>query len=429
MIRKLALAMLVASFCFAGLPTGVAQDWPADSWPQWGGPNRDHKSNATGLLQQWPDGGPAVEWKFSDAGLGYSSFAVLDGRLYTMGLSDGQNFVLCLNSETGEEIWRTPTSPQLPSSSYNQGWAGGPRSTPTISGDNLLSIDDGGTLVCLDRMSGILRWKVNLVDDFGGAIPKWGYSASPLVDGNRVVVCPGNDQFLVALDLKTGEQVLRSSGFSERAHYVSVVKHNVGGVETYVTAASAGLVGFSAETGEALWTNGSSGNGTATIPTPVLHENYVYHTSDYGTGCVLVELTASGGEITANEVYKSKNMQNHHGGVVLLGDSIFGYRRNGGWVCHDFKTGDLKWNHRLSGEGSAAIAFADNRIYIFCENSGTCYLVEPSESEWLERGKFVLPEQTELDRGRGKIWAHPVVAEGKLFLRDMDLIYAFDIAR
>lgn len=403
------------------------QDWPADSYPQWAGPNRDHQSLATGLLQDWPAEGPQQVWKFSDAGIGYSSFSVLEGKLYTLGLIDGMNVAICLDSTTGKQLWRTPIAAGLPEDAYNQGWAGGPRSTPTIHGDRVLVIDDGGTLAALDRHTGAIQWKVNFVDDFGGGIPKWGYSASPLVDGDRVVVCPGQSTFLVALDIETGQKVLESSGFSERAHYVSVVKMTVGDVPMYVTAAESGLVGFSAKTGEALWTNGSSGNGTATIPTPLVKGNLVYHTSDYGTGCVLVRLTEQNGGIEAEEVYASKTMQNHHGGVVLLDGHIYGYRRSGGWVCHDFETGELVWNERLSGDGSASVVYADQRLYIFGENSGTCWLVEPSLDGWKQHGELKLPEQTSLDRKRGKIWAHPVVAEGKLFLRDMDLIYAFDI--
>ncbi len=428
MTRKFALTTLTACVLQIGLlPVGVAQDWPADSWPQWGGPNRNHKSNASGLLKQWPEGGPPVAWKFTDAGIGYSSFSVLDGKFYTLGLIGGKNYAICLDAGSGEQLWRTPISDEVPSESYLQGWGAGPRSTPTISGDRLIVLGDGGTLCSLDRMTGEPHWKVNLVSDFGGQIPKWGYSASPLIDGDRVVVCPGKEQFLVALDIETGKQVLSSSGYNETAHYVSVVKHTVGGIDMYVTAAQSGLVGFSAETGRALWTNGSSGNATATIPTPILKDNLVYHTSDYGTGCVLVELSATDGRVRAREVYRNKNMQNHHGGVILLGDNLFGLKKGGGWVCQDLMTGEVNWNKRLSGDGSASVAYADGRIYVFGESTGTCYLVEPSAEKWIEHGKVSLPEQTGIDRGRGKIWAHPVIAEGKLFLRDMDLIYAFDI--
>ena len=343
-----------------------------------------------------------------------------------MGLVSGENHVICLDATNGTLVWRTPLGEALPESSYNQAWAGGPRSTPTIAGDFVIATDDGGRVACLNRSSGEIVWQVSMLD-MGGKIPKWGYSASPLVDGNRVVVCPGGKNFLVALDLATGEKVLESTGYDKTAHYVSVVKHQVGNTACYISASEDGLVSFSAQTGEVLWTNNSSGNSVATIPTPVIKGDLVYHTSDYGTGCVLVRVSETANGVEATEVYKSKNMQNHHGGVVLLGDSLFGYKRKGGWVCQDFMTGEVKWYDRISGDGSAAIAYADGRLYLFGESSGICYLVEPSDESWIEKGKLELPTQTNLDRKRGKIWAHPVIAEGKLYLRDMDLIYAFDI--
>ncbi len=407
--------------------TEQAQAWPADSWPQWGGPERNHQSKASGLLQQWPEGGPPLAWKFTDAGAGYSSFAVHDGLLYTLGTADDHNFALCLNANDGSQVWRTRIGPAVREEEYLQGWGGGPRSTPTLTASRVFVLDDGGYLCCLERATGILHWRVNLVEDFGGAIPKWGYSESPLVDEQRVIVCPGNRNFLIALDVESGRLLMTSSGFDEKAHYVSVVRQTVAGQAMYVTAAQSGLVGFSATTGQALWTNSSSGNATATIPTPIIKEDLVYHTSAYSTGCVLLRVAATDQGMQAEEIYFNKNMQNHHGGVLLIDDTIFGYRRNGGWLCQDFTSGEILWSQRVPGDSSASAIYADHRCYVFGESSGTCYLVEPSRTQWLEHGQLTLPSQTEMNRRSGKIWAHPVVAEGKLFLRDMNLIFAFDI--
>ncbi len=405
------------------------QDWPKESWPQWGGHNRDHKSLETGLLQEWPASGPPIAWKFSNAGVGYSSLSVVKGKGYTLGTIDEKNAAICIDVTSGNVVWKTPFSDAVPSGDYLQGWGGGPRSTPTVVGDRVIVLDDGGTLASLEAATGKVQWKVNLKDDFGGQLPKWGYSESPLVDGDRVVVCPGGKEFLVALELKTGKKIFGSSGFNTAPHYVSVMKHTVDGIDTYISAAERGMVAFSAKDGSLLWTNDSSGNGTATIPTPIIDGNLVYHTSDYGTGCVLVEVTATNGKISAQEVYANKNMQNHHGGVVLHDNCIFGLKKGGGFVCQDFKSGEVKWNERLSGDGSASVAFADGRLYVYGEGTGTCYLVEPSKEKWMPRGQLSLPEQTKIERQQGKIWAHPVIAEGKLFLRDLDLIYAFDIKK
>jgi len=429
MLARFSASFLVASIVTLSSVGAQQQSWPQASWPQWGGPNRDHKSLETGLKQEWPESGPAVVWKFSEAGTGYSSLAVVNGHGYTLGTINGKNFAICIDTKNGKQVWRTELADAVPSNDYMQGWGGGPRSTPTVIGNRVIVLDDGGTLASLELASGKLQWKVNLKSDLGGQLPKWGYSESPLVDGNRVVVCPGGKEFLVALELKTGKKIFGSSGFEAAPHYVSVMKHTVGGIDTYISAAERGMVAFSAKDGSTLWTNNSSGNGTATITTPIIDGNSVYHTSDYGTGCVLVEVTATNGKVEAKEVYANKNMQNHHGGVVLHDGCIFGLKKGGGFVCQDFRGGEVKWSERLSGDGSASVAFADGRLYVFGDGTGTCYLVEPSKEKWLPLGKLSLPEQTKIERQQGKIWAHPVIAEGKLFLRDLDLIYAFDIKK
>lgn len=428
MLSKTLAIFLIAAAIHLNSPLRAAT--PAQSgWSQWGGPNRDHKSLETGLQQQWPAGGPKLVWKYGKAGFAYSSPAVVDGRLYSLGSDGGKNFVFCLDSQTGKEHWRTVLGDAPSKSSYDPNWGAGPRSTPTVIGGRVIALDDGGICCALDAKTGAIAWKVSLMADFSGQMPNWGYSESPLVDNDRVVVCPGGDQFLVMLDLETGKKLLSSTGFSERPHYVSVVKHTVDGTGMYITAAQSGLVGFSTETGKKLWTNPSTGNSLATILTPIVSDRFVYHTSAYGAGSALVELKAVDGKVTATEVYANKVMQNLHGGVVLHDGNVFGYRRGGGWVCQDFKTGALKWSTRIAGDTSVSLAFADGRLYLFGESSGTCYLVEPSESQWKVSGKLSLPEKSQLERSKGQIWTHPVIAEGKLFLRDLDLIFAFDVRR
>ncbi len=429
MKRLNAFALIVlATTLVTAWPTGLAQGQSNDQWPQWGGPNRDHKSLATGLMQTWPASGPKLVWSFDQAGRGFSAPAVANGRLFLLGADDENNFVLCLDASTGKTIWRTKLSPIVSPDAYNHGWGGGPRSTPTVVRENMvLVLDDAGNLANLDAGSGKIQWKVNLVKNFGGSIPKWGYSESPLVDGDRVIVCPGGPKFLVALDLVTGTQRLASTGYNKPAHYVSVMKHSVQGVDSYVTASESGLVAFSAADGRVLWTNAVTGNGTATIPTPIIQNQFVYHTSNYGAGCVLVEVERDGDGLKANERYANKVMVNHHGGVVMVDGLLFGHKRQGGFVCQDWKSGEMLWNNRLSGDDSSSVAFADGRLYVYGDGTGTCYLVEPNASKWSEVGKLKLPAQSKLDRLKGKIWTHPVIAEGKLFLRDLDLIYAFDV--
>lgn len=412
-----------------GISSATAADPKADSWPQWGGPNRDGKSLATGLKQEWPEGGPAVAWKMDAAGMGYSSLAVADGRGYSLGASDGKNFAFCLDTSNGKEVWRTEIGAAVPDEAYNTGWGAGPRSTPTIAGDRVVVLDDAGNCCCLNKEDGKIVWKVNLISDLGGTMPKWGFSESPLVDGNRVVVCPGGKNFLSALDLKSGEVVLKSTGFEEAPHYASVLKHAVDGLEMYTTACGKGLVSFAVDDGRLLWTNSYTGASVATIPTPIVTGNMVYHTADYGTGCVLVKLSRDGKNIKAEEVWANKNQQNHHGGVVLVEDHIYGYKKGGGWVAQSLENGEVTYQGRIKGESGASVAFADGRLYVYGESTGNCYLVEPNPKDWVLKGELALPEKTKLDRRKGFIWSHPVIAEGKLFVRDLDLIYAFDIKK
>lgn len=419
--------LLAAALCGLSLvSSGMAAD--KDNWAQWGGPNRDHKSPATGLKQSWPAGGPKVVWTFKEAGFGFSSPAVVDGKLYTLGMQDGKNYAIALDSKTGKELWRQVTGDEVKDDAYLHGWGGGPRSTPTVVGNRVIVLDDGGNLLSLAAATGKVEWKRNLLTDFGGTMPKWGYSESPLVDGDRVIVCPGGKEYLVGLNITSGEKIFGSTDYEEGAHYVSVIKHEVEGVPMYITANSKGVVAFSATDGKVLWKADGSGNNTATIPTPIVAGNLVYHTSNYNTGSILVKLSKEGSGIKAEKLYFSNDMQNHHGGVVLVDDHIFGVKKGAGFLCQNLKDGKMVWNHRLGDDGSASVAFADGRIYVYGDTTGKCFLVEPSTSAWKTVGELSLPEQTKLPRKQGKIWAHPVIAEGKLFLRDHDLLYAFDIA-
>ncbi len=419
------VAWLVASVAM----TASAVEPSKDSWPQWGGIQRDHKSQSVDLKQSWPADGPTLVWKFSKAGMGYSSLAVSEGRGYSLGEEGGKNFIYCIDVNKGSELWRTEIGSAPPEKSYNMNWGGGPRSTPTVIDTRVIILDDAGTCASFNKADGKLQWKVNLITDLGGEMPKWGYSESPLVDGKRVVVCPGKANFLVALDLETGKTVMSSKGYDQTAHYVSVQKHNVDGVDCYTTASGKGLVSFAVDDGRLLWTNEATGASTATIPTPIIKGNYVYHTAGYGMGCVLVKLSSKDKKsVTAEQIYANKDQMNHHGGVVLVGDKVYGYKSKGGWVVQDFMTGMVTFQERVKDESGASVAYADGRIYVYGESTGNCYLIEPKDS-WEVKGTLKLPEQTKINRKQGHIWAHPVIAEGKLFLRDLDLIFAFDIKK
>jgi outer membrane protein assembly factor BamB len=402
-------------------------------WPQWRGPDRDGHAAPQLLLQKWPSGGPEVAWVFRDAGEGYSAFSIVDGRLYTMGARDGKCYAICLSSEDGSEIWRTEISVAGQRDDYLTRWGGGPRSTPTVDGDFVYVLSDVGVVACLKKEDGEEVWSKDLVEQYGAQIPKWGYSESILIDGFRAVVTPGGDPYIVGLNKRTGEEIYRTDGVDTRAEYVSVIKFEVGGQPLYASAAAPGLFIFNAEGGDLVYEAPETGNGTAVIPTPVVTENLVYHTSAYGAGNALYRLSGSGSSIEGELVYYNgnKSMENHHGGVVLVDGVIYGFTKTnrGNWMAQDFKSGEELWMESIGRNSSGSIAYADGRLYCYGDKDATVHLIEPSRSGMKVVGSATLPEQTDMDRGSGAIWAHPVIAGQKLFLRDQNLIYAYDIAR
>jgi outer membrane protein assembly factor BamB len=297
-----------------------------------------------------------------------------------------------------------------------------------VDGDAVYALGGQGELVCVEAATGKRRWGVNMEHDLGGQMMSgWGYTESPLVDGDHLVCTPGGGQgTLAALDKKTGKVVWRSKDLIEPAAYSSIVVGTMDGVRQYVQLTPGGVVGVAADDGRLLWRSRVAVNGTATIPTAVVHGDYVYATSGYGAGCALLKLTPEGQAVRAETVYANKEMENHHGGVVLVDGHIYGYSDRNGWVCQDFPTGKLVWSERRKlGKGS--VTYADGHLYCYTEDNGTVALVRATTSGWTEDGRFEIPRHTKRPRKSGLVWTHPVIADGRLYLRDQDLIFCFDI--
>lgn len=403
-------------------------------WPQWRGPTRNGHSPAKHLLQTWPDEGPKIKWTFTDAGIGYSTIAIVDDCIYTLGSNDISCFALCLNLHDGSLNWRTDFSRAGNSQDYNRGWGGGPRSTPTVDQDQVFVLSDIGVLASLEKATGKIQWTTDIVKDHNGKVPIWGYSDSPLVDGNRVIVTPGGENFLLAVNRLDGKKVWQSRGYEEGAQYVSVIKGHVDGINFYISASKAGLVAFDTESGEQVFSDAATGNPTAVIPTPILHQHQLYHTSAYHAGNTLINLIGEGqGKVAAQPVYHltGKTLENHHGGVVLVNGTIFGFSKaNGGvWMAQDLETGETLWEEKIRPNKSGSICYADKRLYCYNDKDGTVFLVEPSRSGWQQKGMLKIPKQTESPREMGAIWAHPVVANQTLIIRDQELVYAYDLAK
>ncbi|MGL6094220.1 MAG: PQQ-binding-like beta-propeller repeat protein [Fimbriiglobus sp.] len=410
--------------------TGTAT---AADWPQWRGPNRDGKSADTNLLKAWPDAGPRLVWSVSapDAiGAGYGSPAVVGDRLFILGSDsakkDGQEYCAALSVADGKPIWRVglKTSP----GDFNDGWGGGTRSTPTVDGDTLYALGSTGDLVALKLADGKEVWRKNLVKDFGGGIPVWGYSESVLVDGNNVICTPGGKGGMVALDKATGKTVWQCKEFTDGAGYSSVIPTVVGGVRQYVQQTMGSGVGVRAKDGKMLWKVGEIGRKVAVIPTPIVKDGGVFFTAGYGAGCEYYTLAAAGDGTKATKVYtKNNNVVNHHGGVIELGGNVFGFSDGKGWVCFDFTKGpdDTVWANKGPGKGS--ITFADGHFYCYGEAKGELVRIKATADAWEPAGKLTIPKTSKLRPGNGKVWAHPVISNGKLYLRDYEMLYVYDL--
>ncbi len=385
-------------------------------WPRWRGEDFSDHSPDKGLLKSWPSGGPKRVWLYRDAGKGYSGPSIVGGKLFTMGARDAITHVIALDANTGKELWTTEIGTLLRNS-----WGDGPRSTPTVDGDRIYALGGKGDLVCLKAADGKKIWSVNLEDDFGGKVPNWGYCESLLIDGDQVVATPGGRKgAIVALDKMTGKKKWQSSDLKDGAQYSSLLPIEHGGKRQYVQLFQKTLAGVSADNGEVIWSSPWRGK-VAVIPTPIYKDGHVYIASGYGIGCKLVKI----GDGEADAVYENEVMVNHHGGVILLGDHLYGHSDRGGWKCQNFKTGEEVWASRELGKG--AIHYADGMFYCLSESDGTVALVEASTKGWNEKGRFKLDPQTEIRAKKGKIWVHPVVLNGKLYLRDQDLIYCYDV--
>jgi outer membrane protein assembly factor BamB len=386
-------------------------------WPQWRGPDRSDVSKETGLLKHWPSEGPRRIWLYENAGNGYSGPAIANGKYFTVGTRDDNECVIALDANTGKELWVAKLGAVL-----ENNWGGGPRGTPTVDRDKVYALSGRGDLACVNVADGKVIWKASLTE-MGGKIPGWGYTESVLVDGDKVVCTPGGAKgALAALNKADGKVVWRSTEFTDGAQYSSIVPADLNGQRQYIQLTMQHLVGISAKDGKQLWSSEWPGR-TAVIPTPIYRDGHVYVTSGYGVGCKLVKIDANN---KPSDVYENKVMKNHHGGAILVGDHVYGHSDGSGWVCQNFKTGEEVWSEREK-LGKGAIACADGMLYCLDERSGTVALVEASPKGWNEHGRFKLEPQTKIRSPQGRIWTHPVIANGKLYLRDQDLIYCFDV--
>ncbi|MBA2302767.1 MAG: PQQ-like beta-propeller repeat protein [Acidobacteria bacterium] len=391
--------------------TAVVSNRGLDDWPQWRGVNRDGKSAEKGLMKTWPAGGPPLAWQVSGGGSGYSSFAVANGRLYTMGARGGTEYVMAFDAATGKKIWDRAHGQQ-----FGNDMGDGSRGTPVVDGAQLYALGASGDLTSLDAATGRVAWTVNLLKKFGGSNIRWGLSESPLVLADRILVnAGGRGASIVALKKTDGSEIWRSQG--DEAGYSSAILQTVGGIPQAVFFTARRAMGLDTRDGRLLWSYDRVANRTANIATPIVRGNRVFLSSDYGTGAALLELSATGNTVNAREVYFTNEMRNHHASSILVGEHLYGFS-SAILTAMKFDTGEVAWKDRSVGKGS--MVFADDRLYLFSER-GVVGLAEANPAGYKEHGRF------ELKIGSSPTWSHPVVANGKLYLKDQDTIYAYDI--
>ena len=427
-LRSLAtVAAICLGLAVVSLTSSAHLNASAADWPQWRGPERSGTSKETGLLKQWPSGGPKLLWQVNEIGDGYSTPVVVGNRIYLMSNQGMENeFVQALSTQDGKVVWTTRVG-NVGNPNQNPPYAKA-RSTPTVEGDSIYALGSDGDIACLELKSGKIRWSKNIRKEFGGKPGEWAYAESPLVDGDLVVVTPGGTEAtMVALNKKTGALVWKSAvPESDAAGYASAIVVNGGGRRQYVQLLPQGIVGVDAKTGQFLWRYKEVAKGPAQYFTPVARGEYVYGGA-LGVGGGMVRLKPEADGVAAEQVYFVRGLPNGIGGAVLVGDHIYGTEVGEGLVAAEFMTGKIKWKEDKFGW--ASVASADGLLFAHFTN-GDMALVEATPEAFREKGRFTPPNQPkkkQVGPFPEAAFAYPVIANGRLYIRDLGTLWAYDI--
>ncbi len=408
--------------------SGVA--WAAD-WPSFRGPKGDGICTETGLLTDWSSE-PKLLWQMKGMGRGFASLAMVGTKAYTMGDRGSDGYVIAIDLATQKELWASKIG-----AAWTKSNDPGSRGTPTVDGDLMYAVTGNGEMACLETGTGKILWSKNFAKDFGGQMMSgWGYSESPLVDGDKVVVTPGGKSaMMVAMNKKTGEVIwkvnvgdLGGKG-KDGAGYSSIVVANIAGVRQYITLVGRGGIGVAAENGKLLWSYNKAANTVANITTPLVKDDLVFLSSAYNNGSGCVRLTSDGqGGVKAEEIYflDARTFQNHHGGVVLVGDHVYGgHGQNAGLpVCIELATGKVAWKApRAPAGGSAAVLAYEGGIIFRYEKGALVTLIAADPKEYKVKGQFKLPVDD------GPAWSHPVIHDGRLYVRTQDTLMCYDLKK
>jgi outer membrane protein assembly factor BamB/precorrin-6B methylase 2 len=409
-------------------------------WPQWRGPNRDNKSNETGLLQKWPEEGPPLVWQIDGLGQGIASVSIVAGRIYTTTYSESTEFVVCLDQQSGELLWATPVGPSVPESSLMR-WLS--QRAPTVDGDRLYTVTASGELVCLSTQDGRELWRRDYALEFQGKRGSWGFCDFPLVDGDKLICTPGGSHSsMVALDKRSGKviwscPVTLGDTPARNAGYASAVVVDVDGVRQYVNHLHGALVGVDASNGQLLWKY-TLFDKNQTALSPIVLGSQLFCSGGHGNyGVALLSLSQVNGQWSVTEEYYNKKVILNHfqDSTIQLGNHIFSSSRRGP-ICIDWRTGEVIWEAQPSNRTIAigsrqfrgsrafmAATGADHRLY-FRNALDELLLVEPTAEEYRPVSSFVLP-----DPSRSVGATAPVIYDGHLLVRDDDRMFCYDVRR
>jgi outer membrane protein assembly factor BamB len=396
----------------------------ADDWPQFRGPKRDAISKETGLLKQWPEGGPKLVWQIKEVAEGWGAPAVVGETVYLFGShAKEEESLAAYKTSDGSQIWSTKVGPVgKPNMQPNYP---GARSTPTLDHGTAYVLSSDGELAAVDAAKGAIKWHKNLRTDFAGESGTWAYAESPLVDGDAVVVSPGKEKAtVVALHKNSGVELWRCAiPEGDVAAYGSTIVVDFGGIKEYVAVLQNGLVGIDAHSGKLLWRYSRAGKGSpAYIPTPVAKDGIIY-TSGARTGGGAVKLkVVEGDKVTAGELYFDTKLPAAIGGSVVVGETLYG-TGGAGLQAVDFATGKVKWQDK--SVGAASLLFADGNLILHSEE-GQVALVEANPDGYHEKGRFT-PKDAPARSNGAKTWAYPALANGQLYLHEGNSLWRYDL--
>ncbi len=411
-IRKSALTVLIISFFIAATAHTAAT---APSWPQFHGPNRDNISTETGLLKSWPANGPELLWTAKNLGHGFSTVSIASGMIYTAGNIDKDTIITALNAN-GDILWQVKNGP-----AWTRDYPG-TRGTPTIDADRLYHQSPLGNVICLNAKTGEEIWQLDLLEIFKSKNSKWALCESPIIDGDHVIYCPGGPQTcMVALNKITGSVVWQAPSINELAGYGSPVLAKYQDLRIIITLTAKSIIGVNADSGELLWQVKHESYADENILIPIYQDGQVF-VSTLKAGSVKWKINVNQGKASLEELWRTQEMDNHHGGVVLLDGNLYGtstFRNSKLWICLDWETGAKKYMDKGVGKGSLTVA--DRMLYTLSED-GLMGLLKPTETGLSLISSFNVPKG-----GEGKYWPHPVVCDGRLYIRHSDSLYAFAI--